>query len=271
MSIVCSVNSLFYRMSGAVGSKQLNLTIRISIVNIRVLPPKICGEAEEGTSVLWCLALNLNQSKVKSLFNLSSLITYVISGAEAPLRNFKCLAFWGWDTPLGIEKPHRTCAVLNAQANTHNSWPLCSGESYLSRTRFKTSCFNTWKTKSLSVCYRSKNQPSPEPARPPAPRSAPSLRHQWKRFVSSALLLPVSSGLMRAQPGAPEARAPPSPAPIAACHVSQPAHLMGGHGSLAPGSLGVFTASGGRPFGKTGSASCCLRLLPGAASVQTKF
>ena len=169
-------------MSGALGSKQLNLTIRISIVNIRVLPPKICGEAEEGTSVLWCLALNLNQSKVKSLFNLSSLITNVISGAEAPLRNFKCLAFWGWDTPLGIDKLRRTCALLNAQANTHNSWPLCSGESYLSRTQFKTSCFNTWKRKCLSVCYRSKNQPSPEPARlhpRPPPRSLPACSARW--------------------------------------------------------------------------------------------
>ena len=114
--------------------------------------------------------------------------------------------------PSGYWKPHRTCALLNAQANTHNSWPLCPGGSYLSRTRFKMSCSNTWQTKCLSVRYRSKKQPSPEPARPPAPGSTASLRHQWKRFIPSALL-PVSSGLMRDGARCPRGALPSAPAP----------------------------------------------------------
>ena len=118
----------------------------------------------------------------------------------------------------------------------------------------------------MPKCVLSIKEPALSWASPPTCSSVSTIAQAPVEKIRF-LRLPVSSGLMRAKPGAPEARAAPSPAPIATCHVSQPAHLMGGHGSLAPGSL----ASGGRPFGKTGSASCRLRLLPGAASVQTKF
>ena len=74
------------------------------------------------------------------------------------------------------------------------------------------SCSNTWKTKCLSVWYRSEKQPSPEPARPPAPGSTPSLRHQWTRFIPSALL-PVPSGLMRDGARCPRGALPSAPAP----------------------------------------------------------
>ena len=94
---------------------------------------------------------------------------------------------------------------------------------------------------------------------------------QAARAVHAALMAPHTAlplSLSHAHTSTPS---PPPSYTLTQCHVSQPAHLMGGHGSPAPGSLGVFTASGGRPFGKTGSASCRLRVLPGAASVQTKF
>ena len=109
--------------------------------------------------------------------------------------------------------------------NTHNSWPLCSGESY-PESDLKRPVLTLEKTKCLSVCYRSKNQLSPEPA-------AHLLLGQHHCSGTSGkdsfpprfcLRHPADE---RHEPGAPEARSPPSPAPY--CHVSRfPARASNG-------------------------------------------
>lgn len=121
--------------------------------------------------------------------------------------------------------------------NTHNSWPLCSGESY-PESDLKRPVLTLEKTKCLSVCYRSKNQLSPEPA------AHLLLGQHHCSGTSGKDSFPPCFCLCH--PADETSLAPPRRAPlrplllIATCHVSLPEHLMGGHSSLAGGSLGVF-------------------------------
>lgn len=121
----------------------------------------------------------------------------------------------------------------------HNSWPLCSGQSY-PESDLKRPVLTLEKTKCLCVCVINRRTSSLL-SQPPTCSSVNTIAQAPVEKIHFLHASACVIRLMRDTSLAPPRRAPlRSLLLIATCHVSLPEHLMGGRCSLARGSLGVF-------------------------------